>query len=600
MNIFKLASIFLLKSAGTLEEALEDLEVSDETMEYVLNADKNKISKYIAALEGFPDATPEELEALLYKKEPKQGPSIKNMLQNQLESILNLIRAENNPSKVKDVETIMAMDISEYDKPWILKQILNNYNINNIIDTITYFYKNITYFELKELNQYKTFEELQNLAKEIYNKRLANVRGDGFDRNSTPLIWEDNDYFLFRVETKDACMSLGRGTTWCITMEDEPYYKNDSEENSIFYFLIRKNRKGNEFDKVAYKINRNESNEYKDVEIFDNSQTNKLDLGSLKAEIGNTAIESFNAAKADSANHSRSLMAKIKTEELSPYQFAKDIIEEYYKTGDIDELDLHNILPHVPAEYTSFLFNTIIGDYYDFSSELFRETVNHISTDDADELIDAWDDLDEYDKPGLFLKISPEKVSDLFDEKREEVKNFGAYKHTLKLVFDNMAQEDLSKYMNDKDDNIRELVAKKIDQKYLPQMLNDKANVVVRAVLNRIDQKYLPKILKNYEGNGNMSNIDIIINRIDDKYLDYLLGNYFTNKAARYSLAEKLNPNDERFELFADSIMKPSGDELFAKLVAYKAPEKYLEKLRNSTDPNVAMIAKSRSDAFNN
>lgn len=598
MNIFKLASIFLIKSAGTLEETLENLEVSDETMQYVLNADKNKISKYIAALEGFPDATPEELEALLYNKEPKQGPSTKNMLQNQLKSIFNLLRTENNPNKIKDAETIMAMDIPEYDKPWVLKQILNNYNINNIIDTITYFYKNITYFELRELNQYKTFEELQNLAKEIYNKRLANVRGEGFDRNSTPLIWEDNDYFLFRVENKDACMSLGRGTTWCITMENEPYYKNDSEENSIFYFLIRKNRKGNEFDKIAYKINRNESNEYEGVEIFDNSQTNKLDLGSLKAEIGNTAIESFNAAKADSANHSRSLVAKIKTEGLSPYEFTKDIIEEYHKIGDIDDLNLDSLLAKVPAEYVSFLFNTITGDYYDYSSELFREVLNYISADDADELIDAWNDLDEYDHATIFSKISPEKVSRLFNEKRESLEeNYDLYMFSLKLAFSNMTQEDLLKYINDKDVDVREQVAINIDQAHLLQMLNDRDKKVVRVVLNRIDAKYLPEILKNNQANGNL---DIIIQRIDSKYLNYFIDNYFNDEYLKYVLAQRILPSDRRFMKFVDDIMKPGNTKSFIGLIISKAPTEYLEKLKNSTDPHVVSLTKSRLDALNN
>jgi hypothetical protein len=92
-----------------------------------------------------------------------------------------------------------------------------------------------------------------------------------------------DDYEVWFVGSADASKQLGRfykgiSAKWCICTNNADYYWNNDHKNDTFYFLIRKELKNDEFDKLAfeYKANdeikiwdiNNRKNTFKDHEII--------------------------------------------------------------------------------------------------------------------------------------------------------------------------------------------------------------------------------------------------------------------------------------------------------------------------------------------
>jgi len=94
-------------------------------------------------------------------------------------------------------------------------------------------------------------EEIKNLRN---TKSKAQLIKDA--KSGSELVHIDNDWVILRIKTRDASVYYGRNTKWCISMLDEPglfeYYMLDF----TIYFCIRKNYKGDKFDKVAILINK--------------------------------------------------------------------------------------------------------------------------------------------------------------------------------------------------------------------------------------------------------------------------------------------------------------------------------------------------------
>lgn len=586
--LYKLSSIFFFKSANvTLEETLDELEVSDETKEYVI-ANKNKAHKYIAILKKFPDADPEELEAALYKSEPSKSQSNKEMIDSNMQKIMNLIIAEENEEKINNAESIIKLDIPAAAKPWAIKQVLDNYNISDIISTLKYFFKNITYFPQRDVNQYKNIKEIEDLSKQISAKRNEKIKGN-VDPIEAPIVWENEDFLLIRPETKNACINIGRGTQWCITMTDATYYEDYTRKNTLFYFLIRKNREGDEFDKVAFALIRDEDNEYKGSEIYDNEDSS-ISLEELAQEIGPIASQINEIIMKDSPNHFKGkakIKAEIKSGEMSPGAWATTVLHEYYENSqNYDEFDLYDyLIDSIPQEYVSHLFSKILSEhgYSLLQYDEFSQLMNMITEDDYKELADYWDDLDYSHKTAVINSVDPSDVEDLFSKEiKYSLKDNYSWiiDDLMPIAFERMESKDLAKYIDHDEEEFRKNVAWNIDKEYLPKMINDKSEEVREIVSKRIDPKYLPDML-NLQGSLPFNpkipsfNDDIefevlanIVDRIDPMYFDYLIKKYKQYKLLAQKLLSRLPANDKRTLSFINYAQVPE----FQQMLLNKLP----------------------------
>jgi hypothetical protein len=107
------------------------------------------------------------------------------------------------------------------------------------------------------------------------------------------------------IKNKDASMTYGAGTKWCITMRDAKYFEQYSNENVVFYFLINKNLdQKNSLSKLAFAIQRDKENKILKTEIFD-AKDKKIKIPK--------GLEKFlEISKLDAPKRPMGLMSKLK------------------------------------------------------------------------------------------------------------------------------------------------------------------------------------------------------------------------------------------------------------------------------------------------
>lgn len=80
-------------------------------------------------------------------------------------------------------------------------------------------------------------------------RKLAKMEG-------AELIAENEDWYVYKIDTHEACMIYGSGSKWCITQQGGTHWKRYSR-NSQFYFLISKSRpESDKWYKIAVQVER--------------------------------------------------------------------------------------------------------------------------------------------------------------------------------------------------------------------------------------------------------------------------------------------------------------------------------------------------------
>lgn len=173
------------------------------------------------------------------------------------------------PNIAEHIDDLKYGDPSGNDKylEWMARQLNEGFRKEDIIPTVNFFHKHLNKFENKDINQYKNLKELEDIVKKIdqagslsENKKKSKEGG--------VKIWENPNYVLIRLDTKDACQIYGAGTRWCITMTDANYYEAYKSENSIIYMLVSKVPQNNVYDKVAFQYDRGINNEILNLHTF--------------------------------------------------------------------------------------------------------------------------------------------------------------------------------------------------------------------------------------------------------------------------------------------------------------------------------------------
>ncbi len=155
-----------------------------------------------------------------------------------------------NIEKIKIPDSVLERP-KKYHK-WIIKQLESGAIEADILSSVDYFHEYTHKFENKDLYQYKTVKELEDLIKQIEsNKTAGDKRKEA--RDGAVYLGEDDEYKLYRIDTKEASILYGKNTKWCITMQDADYFYSYSLNNEYkFFFALRKVEKNdNDLNKIA-------------------------------------------------------------------------------------------------------------------------------------------------------------------------------------------------------------------------------------------------------------------------------------------------------------------------------------------------------------
>lgn len=153
-------------------------------------------------------------------------------------------------SSVLDNEFIIKTNYKYAD--FLLKELHPNSSEEEILDAIEVAYNFNRFqknFDKKDITQYKSLEELENVVKLYLASREPKSE---FEK----IYGDNNDRFIVVIpKNEKACQDYGANTKWCVTIKDSTYFKNYTAGNQHLYFIIdRNNTTDEEFSKVAVHI----------------------------------------------------------------------------------------------------------------------------------------------------------------------------------------------------------------------------------------------------------------------------------------------------------------------------------------------------------
>lgn len=168
-----------------------------------------------------------------------------------------------------------TQEVDEYLEKFMNKNNGIRLKVNTPFNDIDYWHSKRTFNEFKEfINSFKSKTEIKN-----NKKYFLTISDDG----KSKLIDNIKDYEVWYIGSAESAKQLGRfykgrSAKWCICTDNGEYYWNNDHKNDTFYFLIRKELKNDDFDKLAfeYKANgeikvwdiNNRKNTFKDEEII--------------------------------------------------------------------------------------------------------------------------------------------------------------------------------------------------------------------------------------------------------------------------------------------------------------------------------------------
>ena len=119
------------------------------------------------------------------------------------------------------------------------------------VNLIKSFDKYQSQLEKKDINQYKSFEELDNALTPLYEKKKNKELEKQVEK-----IYEDNKFVVVKPKTEQASCKYGSSTTWCVTSKGTGHFDRYTSGAQELYFIINKvNSTDKNYSKVAVHYN---------------------------------------------------------------------------------------------------------------------------------------------------------------------------------------------------------------------------------------------------------------------------------------------------------------------------------------------------------
>jgi len=232
---------------------------------------------------------------------------------NLLQEYLRLILI--SEGKVEDLAkqnpNIPVIDLASSDStptkkllPWMVKQVSKGADVEHVRSVASRFAKDGSRLKNKDINSYSEIDELESALDSLgASKRSQEIQA----KSGAVKIYEDDACVVLRIDTKEAAQQYGKGTKWCITMSEEQHYEEYKASNVLFYYVLRKEPLGNNLDKVALVMMRDENNSVQQIQAFDQADE---EMTPKKAGV---SAQALTAVKSDVKFQPKAFLTKIKS-----------------------------------------------------------------------------------------------------------------------------------------------------------------------------------------------------------------------------------------------------------------------------------------------
>lgn len=127
---------------------------------------------------------------------------------------------------------------------WMMKKMLDmliergvdypDYHENGVLNLVQEFHKNSQRLQKKDINQYKTVKELDDVIRKL-PKSKKEEKLEGIDK-----IYEDDNILVVLPKTHGGSCTYGANTQWCVTTRDDDSNFRSYSNRGTLYFIIWK------------------------------------------------------------------------------------------------------------------------------------------------------------------------------------------------------------------------------------------------------------------------------------------------------------------------------------------------------------------------
>lgn len=144
-----------------------------------------------------------------------------------------------------------------------------------IIDAIKLFHKYQSQLDKKDINQYKSLDELDNALEPFLQKEKERELEKQVDK-----IYEDDKFIVVKPKTEEASCKYGSNTKWCVTQKNAGHFERYTSGNQGLYFVIdKKNSTNKNYSKIALHFDNSGTLKYWDStdDLLDRKQISVLE-----------------------------------------------------------------------------------------------------------------------------------------------------------------------------------------------------------------------------------------------------------------------------------------------------------------------------------
>jgi len=225
--------------------------------------------------------------------------------------------SKGDPSKKNKYLAWMAKQLNA--TPGRTERELNDVT-ERLIKLVASFHKNSQRMKKKDINQYKSFSELYRELETVLGKDTQKVKREKEKTQAmkgSSLVYEDEDFFIVRPETKESSCYYGRNTKWCISAtENENYFNRYTNEGKVFYMLRNEHISENSDDKkiaLVYSV----SGQLEEVYDTSDSEVGKDGLyNAIFSNLYRKEAKKIGGGLSDDGYEEVTSLAEDKTEEI--------------------------------------------------------------------------------------------------------------------------------------------------------------------------------------------------------------------------------------------------------------------------------------------
>ena len=144
------------------------------------------------------------------------------------------------------------VDFNHKYTDWLLKNVdpeSENFDddVEIGVNLVKSFDKYQSQLDKKDINQYKSFEELDSALLPIKQKQKEKELEKQVEK-----IYEDDKFIVIKPQTHQASCKYGANTKWCTTAQSDTHFKQYTSGNQLLFYIIdKKNSKSGNYSKVA-------------------------------------------------------------------------------------------------------------------------------------------------------------------------------------------------------------------------------------------------------------------------------------------------------------------------------------------------------------